>query len=165
MFKKILIFILGLSLGVLLSISVYMYTLGDVEWNVYIKEKLMPCAVLALSAVTAFCVAATPMVNKINGTLSTFDNATAKVNKTASNGDTMSVKVDLALEKMEAIAEKVEGYQTNILAAVDKVEKTTKNTEEMTRIGFCNQKELVEGGYAAAIAKVGADNGNEGKEA
>ena len=156
MFKKILLFILGLSMGVLLSIGVYMYTQGDVEWNTYLMEDLIPSAVSALSIVAAFCVAATPVLNKINGTLTTFDNATIKVNKTAADGDTMSAKVDLALEKMEAIAEKVEGYQTNILAAVDKVGATAKNTEEMTRIGFCNQKELVEGGYAAAIAKVGA---------
>lgn len=165
MLKKILIFILGLALGIIAAAGVYLYTQGDVEWGIYLEEELIPTAVQALSSVSALCVVLIPIVNKVNGTLTTFDNATAKVNKTASNGDTMSAKVDIALEKMEAIAEKVEGYQTNILAAVDKVGKTSKNTEEMTRIGFCNQKELVEGGYAAAIAKVGADNGNEGKEA
>ena len=63
--KIAILFILGFILGVLVAAGVYFLTIGEVAWQEYVETKLIPSVVLALSAISALCVAALPIISKI----------------------------------------------------------------------------------------------------
>ena len=169
--KKILIFILGAVIGVLGAVGVYLYTQGDVEWAVYLEEQLLPNAVLALSAVSALCVAAMPIINSVNKTLTKFDGATADVKSTVASDKRMleaitaeRAELKLLESGIQAALDEVKALKGEISAQIEPVAKSARNVEEIVHIGFEHNAEIVKSGYAAAIAKVGADNGKERKE-
>ena len=170
--KKLLIFILGAALGVLGAVGVYLYTQGDVEWSIYLKEQLMPNAVLALSAVSALCVAAMPIINSVNKTLTKFDGATSDVKNTVASDKRIIAEIKGYREELNALTsevhtaiEEVRAVRGEIAAQIKPVTTSANNVEEIVHIGFEHNEEMVKSGYAAAIAKVGADNGKERKEA
>ena len=169
--KKLLIFILGLALGVLGAAGIYLYTQGDVEWLTYLEDELIPTAVLALSSVSALCFALIPIVNKVNGTLIKFDTATSDVKATVASDKLMVDEVRGYREELTAMrsdinnaVDTVRATKGEIAQMIAPIEESAKNIEKIVHVGFEHNEELVKGGYAAAIAKVGGDNGKERKE-
>lgn len=72
-----------------------------------------------------------------------------------------SEQIQAEIERLKSspyvkLAKKAENDMLN--ERIASVEKDTKATKEMCRIGFCNMGELVQSGYASEIAKVEADD-------
>lgn len=159
--KIVLLFILGFVLGALAAVAVYFLTVGEVAWQEYVETKLIPNIVLALSAISALCVAALPIISKIQVSITKFNQATKDVNDTVETGK----KTDNALaeqdKKIEAFTLKLEETAQAFTEAVNSVKNTVQNTEQIVRIGFGNTEELVKKGYAAEIEKVGVEDEQE----
>ena len=150
-FKKIFLIIIGFILGALTAVAIYFLTVGEVAWKEYAETKLIPNAVLALTAIGGLATASLPIIAKIQCAVDNFNKATKDVNETAENG-----------RKTEGVLNKQDKRISEEFAALNErvasVEKDTKATKEMCRIGFCNMGELVQSGYASEIAKVEADD-------
>lgn len=142
-FKAILLIMLGILLGVSGAIGFYFLTMGEIAWQEYLETKLIPNAVIVISAIGSLYVASLPVINKVRASLDKFDKATTDINETVQTGK----RTDDALYEQDAkIAE--------LKAEMDHIKNTADETKEMLRIGLCNTKELVANGYAAEIAKV-----------
>ena len=187
--KAFAIFLIGLVLGVLGAAGVYFLTVGQVAWEIYLEEELIPSAVTVISAVGALAVVAIPIINRVSLELNKFGAATNDIRQTVELGK----KTDGALEAQDkliadAIAAQDEKIADAIAAQDEKIaafgkdfedlkrlinERTVplvssiENTEKIVRLGFCNLNEVVEKGYAVEIQRVGKEVGKneEGKEA
>lgn len=153
-FKKIFLIVIGFILGALTAVGVYFLTVGEVAWKEYVETKLIPNAVFALTAIGALATASLPIIAKMQCAVDNFNKATKDVNDTAENGR----KTDVALNKQnKRISEEFAALNERVAS----VEKDTRATKEMCRIGFCNMGELVQSGYASEIAKVETNDEEE----
>ncbi len=152
--KIILALLIGFVIGALVAVGVYFLTVGEIAWKEYAETKLIPNAVLALTTIGGLATASLPIIARIQIAVDKFNKATKDVNDTAENGR----KAEGELRKQDKRI--VEGY-TALNERLTAMEKETKKTKEMCKIGFCNMSELVENGYAAEIAKVENDDEQE----
>ena len=106
--KIVVLFILGFVLGALAAVGVYFLTVGEVAWQEYVETKLIPNVVLALSAISALCVAALPIISKIQVSVAKFNQATSDVNATVENGKKTDEKLAEQDQKIEAFSERFE---------------------------------------------------------
>ena len=150
-FKIFLAILIGFILGALAAVGVYFLTVGEVAWKEYAETKLIPNAVLALTAIGGLATASLPIIAKIQSAVDNFNKVTKDVNETAENGR----KTEGALNEQDR---RISEEFATINERIASVEKDTKATKEMCRIGFCNMGELVQSGYASEIAKVEADD-------
>lgn len=109
-------------------------------WQIYLEEKIVPGVIFAITAIGTIYIAIAPILSKVKKASGKFESATADVN-TATNNTIENAKKVASLEER-----------------LDKIEKATTNTEQITRLGFCNLDELVTKGYANEISKVGGEN-------
>lgn len=152
--KKTKIFLtlfIGIILGALAAVGVYFLTVGEVAWQEYLETKLIPNAVLALTAIGGLATASLPIIAKVQCTIDKFNKATQDVNETAENGR----KAEGALSKQD---KRMAEEYAQLSEKLSSVEKDTKAMREMCKIAFCNMKELVQNGYATEIAKTEADD-------
>lgn len=143
-FKNFLLIFLGIILGVGGTVGFYFLTMGDIAWQEYLETKLIPNAVIVISAVGTLCVAALPIINKVQLALDKFGKATDDIDTTVKSGKRTD---DAIYEQNEKIA--------SFKGELDDIKALVGDTKEMVRIGMCHTKELVINGYAAEIAKVG----------
>jgi len=167
-FKIFLALLIGIIVGVLGACGVYFATVGDVAWEIYIKEMIVPNVVLALTTIIALWVAASPIIKKVLSALGLFNQATNDINKTVENGNesknsvaTMSQEIK---EGFTQICNDIKAEFKEHKETIHRIDEATSNTEEITRIGFGNMDELVNKGYAAEIAKVGVEDEREEDE-
>lgn len=162
------------------------------DWGDWIKNELIPYAILAITAISTIIIAVSPILAKVKTASERFKNATTDVNKTAEEGVANSQKIGAFIEQTEKrlseicedlisqmkeegsantkmidefreqTAKQLSDICESLVSQVDalgkrvaKIEKTSANTERITRIAFGNTKELVQKGYAAEIEKVG----------
>ena len=73
--KKIKIFLavlIGFVFGALAAVGVYFLTAGEVAWNEYVETKLIPNAVLALTAIGGLATAALPIIARVQCAIDKF---------------------------------------------------------------------------------------------
>lgn len=153
--KAFIIFLLGLTIGALIAVGIYFLTVSDVAWNEYIETKLIPNAVLALSVVSSLCVAAFPLVKKIQNSVTNFNQATDDVNATVKNDRIVLAKLDTYEQRLEALIFELQTLKSDVSETVAPIEEKVNNIEKVVHIGFCNCEELVKKGYAREIERVG----------
>ena len=157
--------ILGFLLGAASAVATYFATEGDVAWQVYLEEELIPNAVLAISTVGGLCAAAIPIINRVVATLGKFDRATADIKETTENDRALAASVE---EYKAELTASVEEYKSELIGAIEDMQKMRDEISEtvtpletrlanigkMLHIAFCNSDELVKKGYAREIAKL-----------
>lgn len=149
--KVILTLIIGIALGALSAAGVYFATVGEIAWQEYIETKLMPNAVIVISAIGSLMVAALPIIGRVQNGLDKFNKATSDISDTAESGK-------LTSETLAGYKEMFDSFKNEITDAVLLMQSTVENTEKIVRLGFCNTDELVKKGYATEIQKVGKVN-------
>jgi len=174
-FLTLLIF-LGIGIGVFatLTTSSVVYaaeseetteTTTNDDWGEWVKQELVPYAVLAISAISTIIVAVSPVLAKVKKASDKFKEATSGVNDTKLNGDESIKKIETFVKQTEEELQGVVDDISNKFKAFDerieKIEQAATNTEQITRIGFGNMEELVKKGYAAEIEKVGKNGKDE----
>lgn len=138
----------------------------ETDWGAWVKEKLVPSIVLVVSGALTIYIAILPILVKVKRASDKFKEATKDVNNTAKNGDENAKKIESFTSEASAKLQGVANDFTDKIKALDerisRIEKSSQNTEAITRIGFGNMEELVQKGYAAEIEKVGkSDEQNE----
>lgn len=153
--RVVLTLVIGIVIGIMASIGVYFLTEGDVAWQEYVEVKVIPNVVLALSTISALCVAVMPLLSKIKLTLTSFDKATQDVNGSAENGKNATKTVLECKDEIKQMMKDFEVAKSQMQEAMIPIQQGVQNLEEIVRIGFCNTSELVKNGYARQISKVG----------
>ena len=156
--RVVLTLVIGIVIGIMASIGVYFLTEGDVAWQEYIEVKVIPNVVLALSTISALCVATMPLLTKIKLTLTSFDKATQDVNGSAESGKNATKTVLECKDEIKQMMNELEIAKSQTQEAMIPIQQGVQNLEEIVRIGFCNTSELVKNGYARQISKVGHED-------
>lgn len=156
--KVVILFILGIVIGALAAVGVYFLTVGEVAWQEYIETKLIPNITLALSAISALCVAALPIIAKVETAVSKFKQATDDVNATVDNDKTVVQTIGEYSTKLDVLVTELKTLKTDVESIIAPVAKKVENIEKVVHIGFCNNEELVKKGYAHEIEKVGVED-------
>jgi hypothetical protein len=152
--KKLKIFLLCLlmfALGVGAAAGVYYLTVGDVAWEAYLEEQLIPAALIVISSVGTICLTALPVLKQIKASGLRFDKASADVNATVKSKENYD-------KQLEVYGERITKMETCMREGMARMERKLDRVERIERIGFGNTRELVQNGYARAIAKVGDED-------
>lgn len=155
--KFLFVVVLGMVLGAGVCVGVYFLTVGEVAWQQYVEEKLVPNMVFIITAIGALWVTALPVISKVQATILSFNQATKDVNDTVAIGKESQININTQSRALK-------DFNSRFDALEEMMEKTSmrlNNTEEILRIGFCNTEELVRNGYASEIQKVGVTNEKE----
>ena len=129
------------------------------DWGEWVKQELVPYAVLAISAIGTIIIGVSPILAKVKKASDKFKDATNDVNGTKENGEKSIQKIEsLAKDteaKLQGIADDFSQKVKNFDERLTRIEQASANAEKITRIGFGNMEELVKNGYAVEIEKVG----------
>ncbi|MBQ9760144.1 MAG: hypothetical protein IJW16_02215 [Clostridia bacterium] len=150
-FKTFLLCLLMFALGVAAAVGVYYLTVGEIAWEAYLEEELMPAAVTAGTAAVTLYFTFLPLIKKIKESGLRFDKASEDVNATVKSKQ----KYD---ERLNAYGERLSTMEKCMTEGLARMERKLGNIERIERIGFGNTRELVQNGYARAIAKVGEED-------
>lgn len=119
------------------------------DWRTYIEKTLIPAAVTAISAIAAFYVATLPLTKRIKKALEYVTGIAGLFKKATTDVNAVN---NASVENQKDVAELKED--------VKYLKEHIENIEKIERIGFGNMKELVVGGFASEIGKVGNDGEN-----
>ena len=124
------------------------------ELRAYIEDMLIPMAVAVVTAFTAFWITVRPIVK---GAIKAVSMIVADLKSAKGTVD------EAAKSVKQADSEKSEAYAmiAEMRADIADMRSRLQTVERIERIGFGNIKELVVGGYAKEIGRIGADD--EGK--
>lgn len=129
------------------------------DWGEWVKQELVPYAVLAISAIGTIIIGVSPILAKVKKASDKFKDAANDVNGTKENGEKSIQKIEsLAKDteaKLQGIADDFSQKVKNFDERLTRIEQASVNAEQISRIGFGNMEELVKNGYAAEIEKVG----------
>lgn len=129
------------------------------DWGEWVKQELVPYAVLAISAIGTIIIGVSPILAKVKKASDKFKDATNDVNGTRENGEKSIQKIESftkdAEAKLQGIADDFSQRVKDFDERLTRIEQASANAEKITRIGFGNMEELVKNGYAVEIEKVG----------
>lgn len=148
------------------------------EIKAYINETVLPAAILVLTALGTLYAALLPVINKIKTTNKTFEAASGEIKETAAESQKTKEDMNAALDKLtssynllltkydaleasyNAMSQKVAGAMSSMAQVLEantgKMVDASGKMEKMMIVGFCNNRELMEKGYARKIAEIGA---------
>ena len=153
-FKCILLFVAGLLLGVLGAAGVYYLTVGEVAWQAYIEEKLIPNATTILTALCALYVAVLPILARVKHASAAFESATDGVNATAKKDADLVDHARRLQEENEALQKAMCAMRENFREEHEAFMEEFTSIKEALRVGLGNNRELVEKGFAVRIVDV-----------
>ena len=156
---------------------------GGTRWDMeeikaYINGTVIPAAVMVVTALGALYVALVPVFNKIKLVVAKFNSASEEITATAGESQKTKEQTKATLDKLrgdyeqlhkdydlmcaryETMAQSVSADMTAMKQELSdktaRVVELSGKMEKMMVVAFCNNRELVEKGYARRIAQIGA---------
>jgi hypothetical protein len=155
------------------------------EIKAYVNGTVIPAAIMVVTALATLYVALVPIFNKVKAVIAKFNQASDDITATAGESELTKKNTKAALDKLLgqyadqlkqneqlqaqyiALGEKYRELETFVKGAMedmkdfvvesaDKLMLTNEQIEKMLIVGFCNNKELMDKGYARKIAELGA---------
>jgi hypothetical protein len=148
------------------------------ELKAYINNTVIPAAVMVVTALAALYVALVPVFNKVKETIKKFDKASGEITATAGESELTKKNTKAALDKLSGeytqllsqnkeletrykaleavVTSELASMKANVSGEMAAVRGMAGDIEKMLLVGFCNNRELVEKGYAKQIARLGA---------
>lgn len=119
------------------------------EWTEWVQDNLIPNLIDILSILSILYVTLAPLIVKIKKSSNRFDKATKDICDSSRNSEQSLSKVAKVNQRL------------------DNMEQKLANIEQMVRIGFVNNNELVSKGFANEIAQIGVEKNEQeqGKKA
>ena len=107
-FKAFLLILLGVVLGVGGALGFYYLTVGELAWQAYVEEKLIPNSVFVLTSISSIVLLASPVLKKILLASDKFSKATEDINGTDKNGKQMLENVKEMMDEFHQLRSDVE---------------------------------------------------------
>lgn len=148
------------------------------EIKAYINGTVIPAAIMVVTALATLYVALVPIFNKVKAVIAKFNQASEDITATAGESELTKKNTKAALDKLsgeytELLAQNKqlqENYtaleavvtaaladmKANVSGEMAAVKSMAGKIEKMLIVGFCNNKELMDKGYARKIAELGA---------
>lgn len=152
--RRFLLFALGVIVGVLAAAGIYFLTVGEVAWQAYVEEKLVPNVVFIASTLFGLYVLCAPYLNKAKAAMADFKAATEGVCATAQKDESLAEEMRAIFSDNTALYEGLCKMRESLEEDRAKMKEDVAKLNTVMQIAFCNTKELVEKGFAAEIAKV-----------
>lgn len=153
---------------------------GDTEgmtpekFKTFIDEKIVPYVIVAVSAVSAIYVAIYPILAKMSKSSDDLKAAKGDLKKANEDSDTAKEQSKSMLDELRAdreaqraeqaafeqrVAAQLQSMSDTVSGALNAANVHTREIRDMVQIGFCNNKDLVERGYAKQIARIAQGKG------
>jgi hypothetical protein len=148
------------------------------EVKAYINGTVIPAAVMVVTALGALYVALVPVFNKIKLVMAKFNSASDEITATAGESRKTKEQTKATLDKLRGDYEQLhkdyelmcaryetmaQGVSADMTAMKQELSDKTARVvelsgklEKMMVVAFCNNRELMEKGYARRIAQIGA---------
>lgn len=157
-FKAFLLILFGIALGIAGALGFYYLTVGELAWQAYVEEKLIPNAVFVISSISTIALLAAPFIKKILLASDKFSKATEDVNATINNDKKMVEYLKEYREEMGEMMEEFRKLRSDVEGYISPVKTKVENIERVVHLGFEHESQLVADGWAKEIAKVGNEN-------
>ena len=137
------------------------------EIDAYINGTVIPAVVMVVATLVTLYVSLAPIFNKGKAVMAKFNKASDDITATAGESEQTKKDTKAALDKLSGeykqLLEQNKQLETRY-AALEAVvtsemaafRSMAGDIERMLIVGFCNNRELVEKGYAKQIARLGA---------
>ena len=148
------------------------------EIRAYVNGTVIPAAVMVVTALGSLYMALLPILNKWKASNTKFDGASDELKATAADSRAARQEAAAAIKSLKedylglreeyhalqdkyiAMAERVEGalsfMQNDVTETMRAVDGRNEQIERMLIVAFCNNKELMDKGFARKIAQIGA---------
>lgn len=148
------------------------------EIRAYVNGTVIPAAVMVVTALGSLYMALLPILNKWKASNTKFDGASDELKATAADSRAARQEAAAAIKSLKedylglreeyhalqdkyiAMAERVEGalsfMQNDVTETMRAVDGRNEQIERMLIVAFCNNKELMDKGFARKIAQLGA---------
>lgn len=148
------------------------------EIRAYVNGTVIPAAIMVVTALATLYVALVPIFNKVKAVMAKFNQASDDITATAGESELTKKNTKAALDKLSGeytqllaqnkqLQEKYTALEAVVTAALADmkanvsgemaaVKSMAGQIEKMLIVGFCNNKELMDKGYARKIAELGA---------
>ena len=148
------------------------------EIRAYVNGTVIPAAVMVVTALGSLYMALLPILNKWRASNTKFDGASDELKATAADSRAARQEAAAAIKSLKedylglreeyhalqdkyiAMAERVEGalsfMQNDVTETMRAVDGRNEQIERMLIVAFCNNKELMDKGFARKIAQIGA---------
>lgn len=148
------------------------------EIKAYINGTVIPAAVMVVTALAALYVALVPIFNKVKDVIAKFNQASKDITATAGESELTKKNTKAALDKLSGeytellalnkqlqenymaleavVTAELADMKANVSGEMAAVKSMAGQIEKMMIVGFCNNKELMDKGYARKIAELGA---------
>lgn len=148
------------------------------EIDAYINGTVIPAAVMVVTALATLYVALMPIIHKVKKSSDKFDQASDDITATAGESELTKKNTKAALDKLSGeytellaqnkqLQENYKALEAVVTAALADMKANVSGEmaafksmavqiEKMLIVGFCNNKELMDKGYARKIAELGA---------
>lgn len=148
------------------------------EVKAYINGTVIPAAVMVVTSLCAIYVALAPVFNKVKLVMAKFNSASDEITATAGESRKTKEQTKATLDKLRGDYEQLhkdyelmsaryetmaQGVSADMTAMKQELSDKTARVvelsgkmEKMMVVAFCNNRELMEKGYARRIAQIGA---------
>ena len=141
------------------------------DFKAFINETVIPLTIRALWAAAMIVLACIPLLKKIKVFLDDFGKAKKDMTSTAKESKKTKEETEKGMKRLQeqndalqqeykAMAKRVEGallsMQNDVTKTMRAVDGRNEQIERMLIVAFCNNKELMDKGFARKIAQIGA---------
>lgn len=152
--KIFLLFALGVIVGVLASAGLYFLTVGEVAWQQYVEDKLVPNVVFVATTIASLYIACSPLFAKVKAAIEKFGKATDGVCATAKKDEDLMQDLRMICSDNTKLYEGLCQMKDSLEKDRAAMQMEINKLNSAVRIAFCNNRELVEKGIATEIAKL-----------
>ena len=148
------------------------------EIKAYVNGTVIPAAIMVVTALATLYVALVPIFNKVKAVIAKFNQASDDITATAGDSELTKKNTKAALDKLSGeytqllsqnkqlqenytaleavVTAELADMKANVSGEMAAVKSMAGQIEKMLIVGFCNNKELMDKGYARKIAELGA---------
>lgn len=158
--KTVIVFVLGMVMGALCAVGIYFLTVGDVSWREYVENDLVPNAVLAISTAGTICVAALPIISKVQNAVSGFNKVSADVGETVEKDKNLTAAVELHSDEIKSAVEEMRALRTSMDESINKFNSDMQITVRSLTEGVNSSMTAFKGDITGSIENVQKTAGN-----
>ena len=137
------------------------------EIDAYINGTVIPAVVMVVATLVTLYVSLAPIFNKGKAVMAKFNKASDDITATAGESeqtkkdtkaelDKLSGEYKQLLEQNKQLETRYAALEAVVTSEMAAFRSMAGDIERMLIVGFCNNRELVEKGYAKQIARLGA---------
>ncbi len=146
---------------------------SDIQWNeltaeeieAYLNEEVIPMAVVVITAIGTVMMSIIPVMNGVKKASEKFRSAEEGIKITSSESKRTNEETKQIFDQIKDQTQQMRDTCKRTDEKIERLEAMEKRIERMMIIGFCNNPDLVRGGFAKMIYNISDEGENASKNA